>query len=500
MFEYRQIIIRLRQGESARQIAKSGMASRWKVKTFREIAAQQGWLDPGAPLPEDLILAGILNPDRSTHPQDPWHEQVTQWANQGIQASTIHAKLIREHSFSGSYSKVQRFIKCLRNKPPETTMILDFAPGECAQVDFGAGPELVNAVTGEAVKTWFFVMVLAWSRHVYAEIVLHQDVETWLGCHRRAFEWFGGVVKKVVIDNPKCAITKACYYDPIVQRAYSEFAEGYGFMISACPPRDPKKKGRAEAGVKFVKKNFIPLRDFSRGLVDANQQLSAWSMEVGKRTHGTTREQPLTLFETERLLLIPLPERPPEILVWAKVKVHGDCHVMFRKCRYSAPWKLTGQTLWLRAGETSVQIYHDFELVASHLRLTKPGTRHTLNEHLPPNALAWCTKDVQWCLEQAGRIGPHCENVIRTLLADSVVDYLRTVQGIVGLQKKYDGVRLEAACYRALYFQSPYYRTIKTILESGMEHSPLPDERPSALTETYTGGGRFCRDTSTLLQ
>ena len=86
-------------------------------------------------------------------------------------------------------------------------------------------------------------MVLAWSRHQYAELVRDQKVETWLGCHRRAFEWFGGVVSRVTIDNPKCAITKACYHDPQVQRAYAECAEGYAFLINALPPREPKKKG-----------------------------------------------------------------------------------------------------------------------------------------------------------------------------------------------------------------------------------------------------------------
>ena len=108
--------------------------------------------------------------------------------------------------------------------------ILRFKPGESAQVDFGAGPKLMDEHTGEVRKTWIFVMVLSWSRHMYAEIVYRQDVETWLGCHRRAFEWFNGVPGKIIIDNCKCAITKACYHDPVVQRSYGDFAQGYGFV------------------------------------------------------------------------------------------------------------------------------------------------------------------------------------------------------------------------------------------------------------------------------
>ncbi len=90
-------------------------------------------------------------------------------------------------------------------------------------------------------------MTLCWSRHQYAEFVRDQTVATWLGCHRRAFESFSGVPSRVIIDNAKCAITKACVYEPDVQRAYAECAEGYAFKIDPCPPRDPQKKGIVEA-------------------------------------------------------------------------------------------------------------------------------------------------------------------------------------------------------------------------------------------------------------
>jgi len=140
-------------------------------------------------------------------------------------------------------------------RTPQATVRLHFAPGEAAQVDFGAGPRLVDPARGEQRRTWCFVMTLCFSRHQYVEFVWDQTVATWLGCHRRAFEWFGAVPARVIIDNPKCAITKACARDPLVQRAYAECAEGYGFKIDPCPPADPAKK--VEAGVKCVKGPFI---------------------------------------------------------------------------------------------------------------------------------------------------------------------------------------------------------------------------------------------------
>lgn len=507
MHEYRQIIVQLRLGETIRGLVQSKLASRKKIRSIRKIAMQQRWLEPQHDLPTDEELAKFFKQCKSRLVTQssvlPYKIRVEEWCQQGIQASTIYAALQREHGFSGSYDAVQRFVKKIKDKLSiNYTTVLEFKPGECAQVDFGSGPKLVNEITGENISTWVFVMVLAWSRHLYAEIVFRQDVETWLGCHRRAFNFFNGVPKKIIIDNAKCAITKACYYDPVVQRSYGEFAEGYGFIISACAPRDPKKKGRVESGVKYIKRNFLPLRHFHH-LVDANKQLMQWTLETaGNRIHGTTREKPLTLFtQTESLLLKPLPNNPPECAIWKKVKVHGDCHVMYLKCRYSAPYKFMKQELWLRASETTVRLYQDHTLIAVHSRLFKIGSRKTLNEHLPPNALAYCMQDSQWCLEQAKKIGVYCNEVIQKLLTDSVTDYLRSAQGLISLQKKYGNARLDAACRRALIFGSPRYKIIKSILQKGLEYDSLPEEDAfDSLTETYTGNGRFSRKISTLLQ
>ena len=253
MYQYRQVICRMRLGESDRTIARAGLMGRRKAAELREIACEQGWLREG-PLPEDTELATFFQPKKQINPPVslllPYEEQVKNWWEQGIQGTTIHQALVRNHGFAGSYSSVRRFLQKLERSHPKATTILEFEPGEAAQVDFGTGPKIVDVFSGEEVSTWIFVMTLAWSRHFYAEIVTNQKVDTWLGCHRRAFEFFGGVPRKLIIDNPKCAITKACFRDPAVQRSYGECAEGFGFLISPCPPRDPKKKGRVESGVK----------------------------------------------------------------------------------------------------------------------------------------------------------------------------------------------------------------------------------------------------------
>jgi hypothetical protein len=304
----------------------------------------------------------------------------------------------------------------------------------------------------------------------------------------------------VIIDNPKCAIVRACYTDPDVQRAYAEYAEGYGFRILACPPRDPRKKGIVEAGVKYVKRSFMPLRQF-RDMVDANRQLYEWVMTVaGNRSHGTTREQPLKRFtDTERALLKRLPDPPPELAVWAQVKVHRDAHVQFEKILYSVPFRLMGQPLWLKATFTTISLYQEHRLVATHPRGSNAGQRFTVQDHLPPDAQAWSLADPQHCLTRAESIGPACRQVVEQLFAHRVLDNLRAAQGVIRLAKQYGNARLEAACQRALSFGDARYRTIKTILARSLDQSPTSGIDADPVDDCYRRGGRFYRDPSTSL-
>ncbi len=156
------------------------------------------------------------------------------------------------------------------------------------------------------------------------------------------------------------------------------------------------EKGIVEAGVKYIKGSFLPLREF-RDLDDANRQLQSWVMnEAGNRIHGTTREAPLKRFaEVEKGLLNALPSVPPELASWAKVLVHRDAHVQYETNYYSVPFRLIGCDLWLRATDTMVTLYREHEAVASHVRLTGKGLRDTVTDHMPPEAQAWQMQNTQ---------------------------------------------------------------------------------------------------------
>ena len=498
MFQYRQALVRMRQGDSDRQIAAARIMGRRTAARLREFSLQHNWLDAAGAMPEDEAIAAALGqPKRASTTVSSLASQRAQiqiWAEQGVSGVAIFAALQREQGWSGSYSAVRRILADIRSsEPPETSCRLDFAPGEGAQVDFGAGPMLMHP-DDKLRRTWAFVMTLCFSRHQYVEFVWDQTVATWLGCHRRAFEWFGAVPQRLIIDNAKCAITRACAKDPTVQRAYAECAEGYGFRIDPCPPHDPQKKGIVESGVKYVKGNFLALREF-RNLADLNEQARTWVTNIaGVRIHGTTRQAPLSLFATERPLMKALPAIAPDLGTWHQVTLHRDCHVKFDYRLYSAPFALVGKVLWLRATDGAVALYDEFRHVATHCRGLKPGERKTVRDHLPPKAQAFFARDRQWLGMQAREVGASCAQLIDRLLSDKILERLRAAQGVIGLGKTYGNPRLEAACARALAHDSPFYRTVKSILSTGADKTPAAEP----FTPPAYANPRFARDAATL--
>lgn len=500
MYEYRTIIYRLQLGESGRAIAKSKLAGRDKISEIKRIATAQGWLVPGTKLPDERLLKSIMEkPREATVLQSPkaqhYATEIDSCLKRNMSAKVIYQLLHREYAYDGSYERLLNFINKRKADIPSTlTLPLTFKMGEAAQVDFGKGPILYDERRKKKVSTWFFVMTLCWSRHQYAELIVHQDSETWLHCHQRAFEWFSGVPHKVIIDNAKCAIIKACYNDPQVQRSYEAFSQEYGFIISACPPYDPKKKGRVEAGVKYIKCNFIPLCQ-STTLQGANRELKNWVLNTaGNRIHGTTQERPLSSFAQEQSTLKPLPIHTPEIATWHKVTLYQDCHVRFNKGRYSAPYQLHGQTLWLKATDTLVSIYHDHECKAVHPRLYNSTEPSTKLEHLPPKGKFYLKRDAKWCMRTSQFVGPSCAHIVESLLTDPVRDLLRQTQSLLNLEKKYGSARLEKACYRAVKFNSLTYVAVKTILQESLDNENLNDnESFDTLSTIYQGGAKYQR-------
>jgi transposase len=485
------LLRRLRAGEKDRQVARALALDRKTVRKYREWAAAQQLLG-AEPLPDLAALHALAATSLDQAPPPPqnhsrveaYRDEIAAWLEQGLRPGLIYQKLAERPEFTASESAVWRMTAKLRAaQPPTAGRVfgrLETPPGEVGQLDFGEVTPLVDPVTGTPRRTWAFSLVLGWSRHQYVEFVFDQKLSTWLVCHQHAFEFFGAVPKRLVIDNLKAAILHAYTHDrdAEVQRAYGECAEHYGFLIDPCLPAHPHHKGKVErGGVGYVQSSFRPLLPAGTALPDANQRVRQWLLtKAGLRDHGTTHEAPLARFEkVERTQMLPLPTTPYDPGLWKQVKLHRDGYVVFEKSFYSAPSRLVGQTLWLRAGLQEVRLFADnFRLVATHARAPAPGQRATHPDHLPPEKARGLTVTRASCQAQAEAMGAATAQVVAELLASRPVDRLRTALRVLALAEAYTPSRLEAACTRGLAFGEASLPVLKRILAEGLDAGVFP--------------------------
>jgi transposase len=483
MNHLRELIYRLRAGESQRRIAKDLSMSRTTVSKYRTWAEVHGYLDAAQPLPDDATLAAAwgepAQPSYAASSVEPYREIVQAWVEQGVEMMAIWQHLQDDYRYPGSYSSVRRFVNKMRSTDPEVFVRVHTAPGEEAQVDFGGVGQLYDPHRGRLRRAYVFAATLCYSRHQYAELVFDQKTPTWIGLHRRAFESWGGVPKRIVVDNLKAAVIKALVHDPILGEAYRRMAQHYGFVISPTRPRTPRHKGKVESGVHYIQRNFMAGRKFL-DIHTANQHLRTWVQErAGTRDHGTTHQAPLYLFnEHEQATLLALPEEPFTLREVKPVTVHPDCHVRIDKSYYSVPYIYVGHKLDAYISERIVEIYQGVELVATHERSLQPGEWHTRLEHYPQHKAAYLERTPAYCRQVAARLGAATGQVVETLLGDRPLYRLRSVQAILRLEETVGADRLEAACARALYFDDPSYRRIKAILNAALDREPLPEQAP----------------------
>lgn len=476
----RDIIHRLRQGESQRQIARDLGMSRDTIGKYHRLALQEGYLDGAKALPPTKELRAKLGPmtapPRRTSTVAAYRETVEHLLGEGVELTALLARLRDDHGYTGTYSSLWRFVQQIRPTQPEVHVRVHTGPGEEAQVDFGSVGPLMDPTTARARAAYAFVMTLGFSRHQYAELVFDQKVSTWIACHRHAFESFGGVPQRVVPDNLKAAVLHASLHDPVLGEAYRRMAEHYDFLIRPTRPRTPEHKGKVESGVHYLQRNFVAGQHFADIRV-ANARLADWVREVaGTRRHGTTGQAPLAVFQSqEKEALRALPAQPFELCEVRLVKVHPDCHVVIDGSFYSVPYRYVGQSLEAYVNERVVELHADGALVTTHVRATHRGIWRTRPEDYPPDKAAYLERTPERCRQLATQIGPSTRQVVDLLLADRPLDRLRSVQAILRLVESVGRERVEAACARALHFGDPRYRRIKDILNAALDRDPLPD-------------------------
>lgn len=385
--------------------------------------------------------------------------------------SQLHRLLGEQDGVDVGYMSLKRYVK--RHFPSQSvvgTVRIETPAGEQCQIDFGYAGMMMDPVEERMRRTWAFVMVLSHSRHRFVRFVFRMDTPAWIDCHRRAFAFFGGVPRYVVLDNLKAGVLKADIYDPLLNRAYSECQRHYGFIADPARPRKPTDKGKVERSIRTLRQQVIAGRRF-RDIQAANDFVLHWcTEEIGRRANGTTKQQPMVVFEqVEREALLPLPDEPFETPLWKECTVHPDHHIVFQKSYYSVPTRFLHKRVWVRCDSRAIRIFCGGELIKTHPPASRPGQRITDESDYPDRHLMYLMRTPSWCRSRASVVGPSAAEYMKHVLSDHPMRNLRKAQGVIRLGEKYGAERLEKACRRALYFQNFSFRTLKRILERGLD-------------------------------
>jgi transposase len=281
-------------------------------------------------------------------------------------ASQIYQR-IREQGFDGGYTIVKEYVRKVRPPKSRAFLTLSFAPGECAQVDWGSYGSVCVGETRRRLS--FFVMVLCYSRMMYVEFTVSQTMEHFLACHQNAFEFFGLAPGRIMVDNLKSAVlSRIVGRAPVFNPKYLAFADHYGFTISACNVGAGNEKGRVENAVGYVKKNFLAGLDIP-DFAAIHPAVRHWLDTVANvRIHGQTRKKPVELFEEERAYLSALPAHPYDVATVSQVRASSQFRVTVDTNRYSVPAEYSGAALTLKSYPDRLCVYHDEKLVARHAR------------------------------------------------------------------------------------------------------------------------------------
>jgi len=490
MLEIREVIHRLRTGQSHRHIRREIGVDRSIIKRINTLSILHQWLDASSAMPTDEEISKFWNSTskiQKSHPLDLYRDYLEQWRREGYSAVVMHQLL--KDKYLCDPQAIRRYLNKHFPKAIEPIMARLTVPGQDMDIDFGYLGKFLDE-EGSIRKAWVFSFRLRHSRRTYRKVVLDQNSQTFLLAHIHAFEWFGGVPKNIILDNCKAAITQCTIDNDMIRRSYQELAEHYRFIISPCLPRTPEHKGGVEGDVKYTKSNFLSYflaRQREKNIATAPlceliEALDRWGNEVADThiVHGVGRS-PLEIFQSEeKMTLQPLPKCRWELTSWSQCTVRRDWRVMYDSSYYAVPYELIGKMVQICATTSLIRIFYDHKEVAYHDRATKKWEFKRKVEYAPPlhEAVLQCSRE--GLLSLAETVGSFTHQVVCGILSHPTIDKLRPVRHLLNLANKYSKNRLEMACQRACNYKLFSYSSIKNILENNLDGKlidPIPSEK-----------------------
>ena len=261
------------------------------------------------------------------------------------------------------------------------------------------------------------------------------------GVHPRlenAFAHFGGVPRRVVLDNLKAAVKQADWFDPELNPKVQEFARHYGTIFWPTKPYTPRHKGKVERGVGYVKNNALKGRTFA-SLDEQNRFLQEWERTVADtRIHGTTRRQVGPYFAAvEKPALAPLPPARFPCFQEGRRVVNRDGHIEIGRAYYSAPPEYLARRVWVRWDGRLVRLFNDrLEQIAVHVQ-REPGRFSTQPKHIVAEKISGVERGAAWILGRIRRVGPHCTRWAEACVQARGVEGVRVLQGLLSLTHRH---------------------------------------------------------------
>ena len=433
-------------------------------------------------------IANVLNRDGFIEKQtrskgslfDPYQSRIEEWLKKDISILRQFEILTQNYGVRSTYVNLCKYIQVRFPKQPEAFGVQITEPGEEAEVDFGYLGMFPGSM-GTSVKTYGFCVVLHYSRLGFYAIAYDQKLETLISELENAFSYFGGVPKRLKVDNMKTAILRNQHYDLEYNLDFLEFAYHYNTVVILCTPYSPEQKGTVESGVKYLQGNFIAGRTFSDS-ADMKYQLKEWMDNyANRRVHGTTRKVPCEEFvNKEASILQPLPMEDFSFFNRGTRTVADNCHVHLENNYYSVPSSLVGKEVTVRWNAQLIRIVFAGEQVALHWKAAGVGNYVTQRVHLPDYKVYSQTEYQKRFEEQMANIGEWAHEYFRYLLSTKERYWFRPVRAILGYAKEYGNEVINLTLKRAMYYRVTDLTTLKNILEKKLY---LMTEEPRLLSK-----------------
>ncbi|MCP4081403.1 MAG: IS21 family transposase [Planctomycetaceae bacterium] len=434
------------------------------------------------PLPEELSDADLeqrLYPRatgavRGSFPQPDWAYVHRELRRKGVTLSLLWEEYRSVHPDGYGYS---RYCELYRRWEGRLSPVMrqHHVAGERLFVDYsGSTLDVICPKTGEIKSAQLFVATLGASNYTYVEATWTQSLSDWIASHVRAFDFFGGAPAQVVSDNLKSGVTKACFYEPTVNRTYADMAAHYDTAIVPTRPYKPKDKAKVEGAVLIAQRwiiarlrnqRFFTLDDLNAAIRDLNSQLNS---KITRHLGASRRD----LFERlDQPALKPLPVEPYTYAEWKQCSVALDYHIDVDRHYYSVPYQLLRQKLWVRITARTIEAFHKSKRVAAHARISSNYQHTTVREHMPSHHRKYADWTPERLRRQASRIGPNAGTLVEVIMRERrhPEQGFRACLGIVRLAKTHGFERLDAACERALEINARSYASVKSILKNNLE-------------------------------